>query len=71
MYPHLHQQHCSSQILQLKVVVAVGGKGGKRVALAAAIKGIGEEFRCTKRLTAIDEATPTVTTHTFLMTEYL
>ena len=43
----------------------------ERSALAAAVKGGGEEFRRTNRLTAMEEATPTVTAHTFIITESL
>ena len=69
--PHFCQQHYSSQIMQLQVVVAVGGKGWNRAALAASVKVGGEEFRCTNRLTAMEAATTTVATHKILMTEYL
>ena len=69
--PHFHQQHISSQILQLKIVVSVGLKGWKIFSLAAALEGGGEEFRCTSRLTDIEAATPTVTTHTILRTDSL
>ena len=41
------------------------------MALAAAVKGGGEEFRYTSRLTAMEGDTPTVTTHTILWMNYL
>ena len=55
LYPHCRQQHRSSQIMQLQVVVELGGKGGKRVALAAAVKEGGDKFIRTNCFTTIHE----------------